>query len=120
MARSLSARLVAIGLLSGLLSALFGVGGGIVIVPLLLLACAFAPREAAATSLGAVAITALGGVALYAYRGEVRVGYAVLVGVPAVLGALAGTALQQRVSGIALTLGFAALLGSIGVWLIVG
>jgi uncharacterized protein len=119
-ARSQSVRLVAIGLVAGLLSALFGVGGGIVIVPLLLLACAFAPREAAATSLGAVAITALGGVALYAARGDVRVGHAALVGIPAVAGALAGTTLQQRVSGAALTFGFAVLLGGIGVWLIAG
>ena len=120
MARSLSVRLVAIGLVADVLSAVFGVGGGIVIVPLLLLLGAFAPREAAATSLGAVAITSLGGVALYALRGEVRVGYAALVGIPAVIGALAGTTLQQRVSGAALTFGFAALLCGVGVWLIVG
>ena len=43
-----------------LFSALFGVGGGIVIVPLLLLVAAFGPREATATSLGAIVITALG------------------------------------------------------------
>ncbi len=120
MARSLSVRLVAIGLVAGVLSALFGVGGGIVIVPLLLLLCAFAPREAAATSLGAVAITALGGVALYAVRGEVRVGHAALVGIPAIGGALAGTALQQRLSGSVLTLAFAALLAGVAIWMIVG
>lgn len=120
MAQSLSARLVAIGLLAGLLSAVFGVGGGIAIVPLLLLACAFAPREAAATSLGAVAITALGGVVLYAVRGDVRVGYAALVGLPAIVGALGGTALQQRLSGAALTFAFSAFLAGIGVWMLVG
>ena len=120
MAHSLSVRLVAIGLAAGLLSAVFGVGGGIVIVPLLLLACAFAPREAAATSLGAVAITALGGVALYAARGEVRVGHAALVGLPAIAGALGGTALQQRLSGAVLTFAFSALLGGLGVWMLVG
>ena len=120
MARTLSVKLVAIGLVAGVLSAVFGVGGGIVIVPLLLLVCAFMPREAAATSLGAVAITALGGVVLYAARGEVRVGHAALVGVPAVAGALAGTALQQRLSGTALTVAFSGLLGGVGVWMLVG
>ena len=120
MAHSLSVRLVAIGLVAGLLSAVFGVGGGIVIVPLLLLACAFAPREAAATSLGAVAITALGGVVLYAVRGDVRVGYAALVGLPAIVGALGGTALQQRLSGATLTFAFSALLAGLGVWMLVG
>jgi len=113
-------RLVGIGLLAGVLSALLGVGGGIAIVPLLILLCAFEPREAAATSLGAVAITALAGVALYAVHGDVRVGYAALIGLPAVGGALAGTALQQRVSGAALTLGFAGLLTGVGIWMLAG
>ena len=44
-------------------------------------------------------MTATAGVALYAARGEVRAGYAALVGIPAVAGALGGTSLQQRVSG---------------------
>ena len=113
-------RLVAIGLVAGIMSALFGVGGGIVIVPLLLFVCAFEAREATAASLGAIAITALAGVALYAARGDVRVGYAALIGLPAVAGALFGAALQQRVSGSALTLAFAGLLTGVGIWLIVG
>ena len=46
--------------------------------------------------LGAIVITAVAGVTLYALRGEVQVGYALLVGVPGAIGALAGTALQQR------------------------
>ena len=120
MALSLSGRLVAIGLVAGVMSALFGVGGGIVIVPLLLLLCAFPPREAAAASLGAITITALAGVALYAARGEVRVGYAALVGIPATIGALGGATLQQRISSALLTLAFAILLAGIGVWLLVG
>ena len=120
MVSRLSVKLAAIGLVAGVLSALFGVGGGIVIVPLLLLVCAFGPREAAATSLGAVAITALGGVVLYASRGDVRVGHAALVGLPAMAGALAGTGLQQRISGTTLTFAFAAMLSGIAVWLIIG
>jgi uncharacterized membrane protein YfcA len=112
------ARLVAIGVVAGVFSSLFGVGGGIVIVPLLLLVAAFPLREAAATSLGAIGITALAGVTLYAVRGEVRVGYGLLVGIPAAVGAIAGASLQQRLSGRALTAAFAALLAGIGVWLI--
>ena len=63
-------------------SSLFGVGGGIVIVPLLIMVAAFGTREATATSLGAIVITALAGVALYALHGKVDVGYAALVGHP--------------------------------------
>ncbi len=57
--------------------------------------------------------------ALYAARGEVRPAYAALVGIPAVVGAIVGTHLQQRLSGGTLTLAFAGLLAVIGVWLIV-
>jgi len=113
-------RLVLIGLVAGLFSSLFGVGGGIVIVPLLLLTAGFQPREATATSLGAIVITAIAGVTLYALRGKVDVAYALLVGLPAVIGAIAGTAFQQRLSGKALTIAFAALLAALGVWLIAG
>jgi len=113
-------RFVLIGLVAGLFSSLFGVGGGIVIVPLLMLVAAFGAKEATATSLGAIVITALAGVTLYALRGKVEVSYALLIGIPAMAGALLGTSLQRRLSGKALTLAFAGLLTAVGVWLIAG
>ncbi|HEY7729353.1 MAG TPA: sulfite exporter TauE/SafE family protein [Gaiellaceae bacterium] len=112
-------RLVLIGLAAGVLSALFGVGGGLLIVPLLILAASFTPREATATSLGAIGLTALAGAVLYALRGEVDVAYAALIGLPAVVGALGGTALQQRVSNRVLTAAFAAFVAGIGIWFLV-
>lgn len=116
----MTARLVAIGLVAGVFSTLFGVGGGIVVVPLLVGLAAFPPHAAAATSLGAILVTAAAGVVLYAVRGEVEPWYAVLVGLPAVAGAFAGAHLQQRLSGRALTLAFAGLLAIIGIWLVAG
>jgi uncharacterized protein len=112
-------RLVLIGLVAGLFSALFGVGGGIVIVPLLLLVAGFESKTATGTSLAAILITALAGASLYALEGEVDVGYAALVGLPAAVGAVAGTALQQRVTGRTVTLGFALLLAVIAVVMLV-
>ena len=117
---SMTARLALIGLVAGVFSTLFGVGGGIIVVPLLVALAAFPTHAAAATSLGAILVTATAGVLLYAVRGEVRPGYAALVGLPAVVGALAGTQLQQRLSGRTLTLAFAGLLVLVGVWLIAG
>jgi len=111
-------RLVAIGLAAGVFSAFFGVGGGIVAVPLLILVAGLTEREATATSLLAIAITASAGVVVFALRGEVEVGYAALVGLPAAAGALAGTAWQQRVRATTVTYGFAALLAGIGVLLL--
>jgi uncharacterized membrane protein YfcA len=111
-------RLALIGLVAGVFSTVFGVGGGIVVVPLLVGLAAMPPHTAAATSLGAILVTATAGAILYAFRGEVRLGYALLVGLPAVAGALLGTHLQQRLSGRTLTLAFAVLLAVIGVRLI--
>ena len=102
-------RLVAIGLVAGLFSALFGVGGGIVIVPLLLLAGSWTERPAMATSLAAIGLIAFVGTVSYA---------AAIVGLPAALGAIAGTALQQRLAGRTLSLAFAALLAGIGIKLL--
>jgi len=111
-------RLVAIGLAAGVFSAFFGVGGGIVAVPLLILVAGVPERAAAATSLGMIAITASAGVVVFALRGEVDPAYAALVGIPAAAGAIAGTTLQQRVHVHTLTYGFAGLLVVLGTWLL--
>lgn len=112
-------RLVAIGVAAGVFSAFFGVGGGIVAVPLLIVVAGFPERVATGTSLMAIAITATAGVIAFSLHGEVEPGYAALVGLPAAAGALAGTALQQRVRTSTLTYGFAVLLSVLGVWLLV-
>lgn len=112
-------RLVLIGLAAGFFSALFGVGGGIVIVPLLLLLCAFDARSATATSLAAIGITAVSGVIAYAIHGDVRPGYAALVGIPAAISVAGATALQQRLHTRTIELLFAAFLIGIAVWLFV-
>jgi uncharacterized membrane protein YfcA len=112
-------RLVAIGLVAGVFSALFGVGGGLIAVPLLILLAHLPGRVATATSLGAIGITALAGVVAYAFRGQVDPGYAALVGLPAAVGAFVGTSLQQRITNQNLTYGFAVLITAIGVWLLV-
>jgi uncharacterized membrane protein YfcA len=112
-------RLVAIGLLAGLLSALFGVGGGIVVVPLLILAARYGERPAMATSLAAVAVISLVGAVTYALHGELKPGAAAVVGLPAVLGAVTGTAIQQRLATRTLSFAFAAFLAAIGARLLV-
>ena len=103
-------RLILIGLTAGFFSALFGVGGGIVIVPLLLLVGGWELRSATATSLAAIGVTATAGVITYVAHGQVKPAYAALVGIPAALGALGGTTLQQRLPVRTLSFLFAALL----------
>jgi uncharacterized membrane protein YfcA len=112
-------RLVGIGVVVGVFSAVFGVGGGIVLVPLLVLLCGFEQRPAMATSLVAIGFTALAGTIAYAVRGEVKPGAALIVGIPAAFGAVLGTTLQQRLANRTLALAFATLLVVIAVRLLV-
>jgi uncharacterized membrane protein YfcA len=111
-------RLVVIGLVAGFFSAIFGVGGGIIVVPLLILAAAFRERPAMATSLAAIAVISLVGAVTYSLHGEVKPGAAAVVGLPAVVGAVGGTNLQQRLATRTLSIAFAALLAAIGVRLL--
>ncbi len=113
-------RLVAIGVAAGFFGALFGVGGGIIVVPLLMLVLHLSERPAMATSLAAIGIIALVAAASYAPYGDVEVGPAALVGFPAALGAVAGSALQQRLAGRTLALGFAVLLAAMALRLLFG
>lgn len=110
---------VLIGLAAGFFSALFGVGGGIVIVPLLLLTVKWDLRVASATSLAAIGITATAGVVTYVVHGEVKPLYAMLLGVPAAFGSFGGSALQRRLPVRTLSLLFAALLVAIAIRMLV-
>jgi uncharacterized membrane protein YfcA len=112
-------KLAGIGLVAGFFGALFGVGGGIVIVPLLVLVLRFDQRRASATSLAAILVSSIAGAATYALHGEVKPGAAALVGIPAVAGVLIGAALQQRIAVQRLTIGFAVLLTVVGARLLV-
>ena len=112
-------RLALIGVVSGFFAALFGVGGGVVVVPLLMLLVAFRTHVATATSLAAIGITALAGAVTYAFHGEVHPAYAALVGLPAAVGATMGATLAQRVRGRTLTYLFALFLVGVAISLLV-
>jgi uncharacterized membrane protein YfcA len=117
-ARSPVPILVGIGIAAGFFSALFGVGGGIVVVPLLISLLSFQPKPATGTSLGAIGITAGFGVVAYLVLGEVHWDEAAMIGLPAVLGGLAGIWIQQRVSSRMLVLLFAVFLVLIAIRLL--
>jgi uncharacterized protein len=102
--------LLAVGTAGGLFSGLFGVGGGIVIVPLLVVWLGYEEREATGTSLGVIAIVAAAAAALQGLYGNVQLAEGVLVGLPAVGGVLLGTWLQQRVPVRVISFVFALLL----------
>jgi uncharacterized membrane protein YfcA len=112
-------RLVGIGLAAGFFGALFGVGGGIVIVPMLLGVARFTVRPAMATSLAAIGLIAFEGVIFYGIHGDLRPVDAVVLGLPAAAGAAIGAAVQQRLASRTLTFAFSALLFGVGIRLLV-
>jgi uncharacterized membrane protein YfcA len=101
---------MAIGTAAGLFSGLFGVGGGTVIVPLLMLWLGYDERAATATSLAAIVFIAAFAAGTQGLYGNVHILDGVLIGVPAIVGVLIGTWLQQRLHGRAISLMFAAVL----------
>lgn len=112
-------KLVGIGTAAGLFSGLFGVGGGTVIVPLLILWLGYGDREATGTSLAAIVLIAAVATATQGFYGNVDVGDALLIGLPAVGGVLAGTWIQQRVPKETVGLLFSLLLAGLAVDLLV-
>ena len=112
-------RLVGIGLAAGFFGALFGVGGGIIMVPLLIGVAAFATRPAMATSLAAIGLIAIEGVVFYGVHGDLEPIDAVVLGVPAAFGAAIGTSIQQRLPTRTLTYAFAVLLVVVAVRLFI-
>ena len=113
------AKLAVIGTAAGAFSGLFGVGGGTVIVPLLILWFSYGEHEATGTSLVAIVLIAMLATIGQGAYGNVDIAKGLLVGVPAIGGVLAGTALQQRLSGRMVSLLFAALLVAVAVDLLV-
>jgi uncharacterized membrane protein YfcA len=100
----------AIGTAAGVFSGVFGVGGGAIIVPALVLRLSYGDREATGTSLAAISVMAAAAMLAQGAYGNLHVDDGLLVGVPAVGGVVVGTWLQQRVRPRAVRLAFAAVL----------
>ena len=90
------AALVLVGALGGLLSGAFGVGGGIIMVPLLIWLAGMDQRHASATSLLAILPTAICGAIQYGLRGEIHLLGAVLLAAGGIVGAVIGARLLKR------------------------
>jgi uncharacterized membrane protein YfcA len=88
---------VAVGVAAGALSGLFGVGGGILIVPGLVLLLRMPQRRAHATSLAAIVPIAAAGATGYAIEGAVQWVAAALLTLGGALGAVVGTAFLHRI-----------------------
>lgn len=106
---------ITIGLIAGFLSGLFGVGGGVLIVPLLVILVGFDHRIAAGTSLAAIVPTAVVGVISYAVAGNVDWIAAILLAAGSVVGAQVGSHLLHRLPKRAIQWGFVAFIAVVAV-----
>jgi uncharacterized membrane protein YfcA len=88
-------------------------------VPLLILLAAYPERSAMATSLAAIGLISAEGAMFFALHGDVEFKYAALMGIPATVGVIGGTSIQQRVPTRTLSLAFVGLLTAIGIVLLV-
>jgi uncharacterized membrane protein YfcA len=87
--------LIVVGVFGGVLSGLFGVGGGIVMVPLLLTLARLDQRHAAATSLVAIIPTSIVGAISYGVAGHVDVLAALVLAAGGIVGSFIGTRLLR-------------------------
>jgi uncharacterized membrane protein YfcA len=118
---ALDPRLAGIGFGGGVLSGLLGVGGGVVMVPLLVLWAGYRQRVAHAVSLGAIIPISVAGIATYGVAGEVRWLQALGLAAGSIVGAQLGAGLLARIDERLLKVvfgtflvGVAALLGARG------
>ena len=114
-ARFLDPQLAAIGLAGGVLSGLLGVGGGIVMVPLLVLRAGYAQRDAHAMSLGAIVPISVAGILTYGIAGEVRLPEALALAAGAIGGARIGAGLLSRLGDRTLKLAFGSFLVAVAI-----
>jgi uncharacterized membrane protein YfcA len=113
--------LIAIGVVAGVLSGIFGIGGGVVIVPALIYLAGFRQHQATGTSL-AVLLPPIGIAAAYEYyrHGNVDIRAAGIIAAGVLVGGWLGAVVANRVAGPYLRLAFGLFVVSLGVYLIFG
>ena len=99
---------IGIGLVAGVLSGIFGIGGGVVIVPALILIAGLAPVSATGTSLVALLLP-VGVLGVYEYykKGHVDIGAALWIALGLFFGVWLGARLAQHLTAVQLKRGFA-------------
>lgn len=112
--------LVAVGAAAGLLSGLFGVGGGILMVPALVLLVGFGQHRAQATSLAAIVPIAAVGAVVFGRADNVDLIAAVLLAAGSLVGVQAGARLMHRLGDRRLSVVFAVFLIVVALAMLLG
>jgi uncharacterized protein len=113
--------LIGIGLSAGVLSGVFGIGGGVIIVPALIYLAGFRQHVATGTSLAVLLPpVGLGAVLEYYRHGNVNVHAAVVIAITVTVGGYFGAVLANRLSGPYLRLAFGVFVLGLGMYLVLG
>ncbi len=110
--------LLAIGLCAGIVAGLLGVGGGVLFVPGLVILLGLGQHQAEATSLLAIIPVAMVGTIKQDGYGNVRRKDALTMGLLSLVGAGAGVALANALSGAVLRVGFSLLMVLVAIQLV--
>jgi len=111
--------LAAIGLGAGVLSGLFGVGGGIVMVPAMVLLAGMAQSRASATSLASIVPIAAVGALVFGRGDSIDLAAAVVLIIGSVVGVQIGARLMTRVGDDRLRIGFAVLMIAVALTMLI-
>ncbi|MEG4519392.1 MULTISPECIES: sulfite exporter TauE/SafE family protein [unclassified Microcoleus] len=107
---------IATGSAAGLLAGLFGVGGGVIMVPLQILLLGESIKTAIQTSLGVIVITAISATAGHAARGNVFWVVGLILGGGGLLGAQVSTRFLPRLPDRIVSLAFRSLLAILSIY----
>ncbi|MDD2410920.1 MAG: sulfite exporter TauE/SafE family protein [Candidatus Methanomethylophilaceae archaeon] len=102
--------LILVGVLAGVTGALFGIGGGMLIVPILVIFYGLAAKDAAAISLVGIVATSVGASAVYVDKGISNIRLGLFLEITTVIGAIAGVVAATYISNAALTVIFSLVL----------
>ncbi|NJL97873.1 MAG: sulfite exporter TauE/SafE family protein [Synechococcaceae cyanobacterium SM2_3_2] len=105
------------GGLAGLLAGLFGVGGGVVMVPMQILLLNEPIKDAVRTSLSVIVITGISACVGHALRGNVLVLYGLVLGLAGMIGAQAGTRFLPKLSDRTISIAFRLLMAVLSTYM---
>jgi uncharacterized membrane protein YfcA len=111
--------LAGIGVGAGVLSGLFGVGGGIILVPAMVLLAGMAQQRASATSLASIVPIAAVGALIFGSADSVDLPAALVLTVGSLVGVQIGTRLMARIGDDRLRIGFAVFMIAVALTMLV-
>lgn len=106
------------GFLAGILSGLLGVGGGIIMVPIMVSYFNITQHQAHATSLAVIVPTAITSSIIYGFHGQLDLSIAINLAIGSIAGAAIGAKIMKKISAAQLKRLFGVLLVLVGIRMI--